>query len=251
MKNHYFTFKVVLVLCMTFSMFSCKKTERPLIENASTSGKTKFGGDSTFYRYFENDTEVTDADISLYDSTKVWLVKIEGQDSTDIDTVSYYAFDTPLQYWEFGTSVGVNFELFDKWTSDLLKFAVIYGYLPDLEAGIIPKGYEEMVYDYLTKNGGAYLYAKNFGPTGGFWNKFCPGGSGATTAYKKIVPIINLGWNDAIRSFYPIGIYGCNIVYDRTVFRNKMVTYWGWAFRAVSMCDTWWDQRASSWLKAI
>lgn len=176
-------------------------------------------------------------------------IALTGEPSKDGSEIliTVDAFTSADRYIDWGNQYGYNVEGMLEFESVMSAYAEESGTIKEYEAtGEVSQAY----YDYENEQ-----YERIFGKreeAGGKMNSLAMlhkdyfGGSSwpmATTA-----PFMMPGWNNTVSRYFQFNIYGVFIMYDRSFYRNRMFTLWGWGWQNVRLWGPlgWANDRMSS-----
>lgn len=235
MKTRFLSVFLVLVGFLFFAT-SCKKQvleEETAVENTiQNSGPTVVnyfvdGQPASYFRYEEGDENV--------------LAILGTEQDPTANEVAIHSFSSEAAMVAYADANHMPIGDYIAGGNELYQLAETNGVIVDYEqGGTCPQWYLDAVENRFPNNkteAAATWYDLCSGNGGSTWISPNPGG-----------PFMAPGWNDRVSSYWHFAIYGVMILYDRTFYRNRMLTFWNWGWQRVPLCSffSWTDNRTSS-----
>lgn len=146
-------------------------------------------------------------------------------ESRVIAVMAFSSLDRMLEYTDaHNMPVRYSIETGDH----LADYAADNGYIQMYEeTGSVPDSYLEYCNSFFPDHKTDALLT---------WYDDCWTGGAAWVSAVPTVPFMAPGWGNRVSRFYDLAIYGPVILYDRTFFRNRLLTWHSWGWQYVPLC---------------
>lgn len=266
---YFLTFKIIVmrtiikfipIFTILLAFSACKKNEetpvltKPLEENSSIKNGATDDPVNFVYEYYLDGSEVDEGTFALDDPNLQYGG--EGVDDGDGDATTgilrIHAFTSTATYYDYGDQIGINFRLYAEIADHLYQYADENGYIAEYnETGDVSQAYWDYQTDYIDQalNGKSGSYNPNAKALVTIVHKNWSGGS-SWPLLPPIRPFMPLTYKNKVSAFSPLLIGGVDIIYDKNWFKDRMWTYWGWAYTRIHFA---WplhnlDNKAQSWM---
>lgn len=220
--------------------FSCEK--EVITTKTSSSNETELNNkarpdekDPLKYRVdvYLDGKSISEKELQLKDNDNYIYISPKQEKNENIILVE--AFSTEDSYVKFG----IEHNLYPKehlaFEKEIRAYAAESGTIDYYEkTGELPKEYKKYEKQIYNKHLGKLPQNKTSVTT--LYKDFFGGSSWVMVNY---LPFMPPGWNNTVSSFVPVGLYGVTHLYDRSFYRTRMATLWGWGFTRVSFFWAW------------
>lgn len=233
MKTRLLSVVWILVGLMVFST-GCKKQ---VMEEENNGNILQTSGETTV-NYFEDGQPVPTFNHNEGDENILAILGTEQDPSANEIAIHKFSTESAMVAWAGANNMPIGD--FIAGGNELYQLAESNGIIEDYDrTGNCPQWYLDAVQNRFPNNktDAACTWHDACTGSGATWISPSPGG-----------PFMAPGWNDRVSSYWHFAIYGVVILYDRTFYRNRLLTFWNWGWQRTPLCSffSFADNRTSS-----
>lgn len=218
----------VLFLASTgIGISSCQKVEKLKKEkNSSSINKTNLKNNKDLvFEYYLDKKQVSKSKVDFNDES-LYISITKGEKD---ETIIVEAFSSREDYILYGKKHNLKFKELLSFEdemknyvkkNDIINLFEKTGKIPEWYTAFEAKTYEKHFGVSSQQKSLATVLHKNFY-------------GGPDRVIGVLTPYLWGGWNNQVSAFTPIGVYGFTSLYDKSFYRKRMVTIWGWGMQRV------------------
>ncbi|MFA0961197.1 hypothetical protein AB9P05_05295 [Roseivirga sp. BDSF3-8] len=237
------------VAAILFVAFGCQSdTENPQPATGVPADQTTNTEEATKISEYRLDGEVVpEGAYQMEDPELQFAITLQPNEEGTAQSLVVDAFTNDDAYIQWGDKNGYDVASTLEYERNVAKFAEESGAIRQYEeTGEVSQEFlefQDAEYERIFQTK-ALVYERSMGS--GYLSKNCSGGS-----YRRMSSVrawMWWGWNNAVSNYYQSGGLRYTAIYNRTFFRSRIATIYGWGSYSINFCGySWLNDRMSSY----